>query len=95
MGMIESSMEEWACEKAEQHGWLVRKMAWVGRRNAPDRFLAKEGRIVLLEAKKTGERARRTQAKEHQALRDAGVEVHVCDNPLAMLSVLGISYDSE
>lgn len=95
MGMIESSMEDWACEKAVQHGWLVRKMKWVGRRNAPDRFLAKNGRILLLEAKKTGEKARAMQEREHAELRRAGVEVHVCDNPIGMLRILGISYDSE
>lgn len=92
--MIEAPMEEWACEKAEAEGWLVRKMKWIGRRNAPDRFCAKDGRVVLLEAKRVGGQARVMQEREHTALRAAGVEVHVCDNPLAMLRVLGVKYDA-
>lgn len=90
--MIESPIEDWVCGKAESAGWLVRKLQWVGRRNAPDRFFAKDGRVVLIEFKRPGKGARVGQEKEITALQAAGVEVHVVDNPLAGLRVLGVEY---
>lgn len=90
--MIEAPVEDWACDKAEQAGWLVRKLKWVGRANACDRFFAKDGRVVLIEFKSPGKKPNATQKREIQRLRDAGVEVHVVDNPLGALRVLGIPY---
>lgn len=92
--MIESPIEEWACEKAENTGWLVRKLRWIGRTSACDRFFAKDGRVVLIEFKRPDKAPTPTQEREIQRLRDAGVEVHVVDNPLAALRVLGIEYDA-
>ena len=88
--MIESPIENWVIDKAGQHGWFARKMAWRGRNGAPDDFFAKDGRIVLIEMKRPGGKARPGQKKEHEALKAAGVEVHVCDNPLAALRILGV-----
>jgi hypothetical protein len=90
--MIESPIEDWVCDKAQDAGWLVRKLQWVGRRNAPDRFFAKDGRVVLIEFKRPDGEPRPTQAKELAALHAAGVEVHTVDNPLAGLRVLGVAY---
>lgn len=90
--MLESSMEEWVCGEAEKAGWLQRKLRWIGRRNAADRFFAKDGRVLLIEFKRTGEKPRGTQDKEIKALKAAGVEVHVCDNPIQALSILGVAY---
>lgn len=84
-------MEDWACDEAEKAGWLVRKLAWKGRRNAPDRFFAKDGRVVLIEFKRPSGAARVTQEREIEALRSAGVEVYLADNPLAALRYLGVS----
>ena len=90
--MLESSMEEWVCGEAEKAGWLQRKLSWIGRRNAPDRFFAKDGRVVLIEFKRTGEKVRGTQRSEIMLLKNAGVEVHSCDNPIQALSILGVAY---
>lgn len=90
--MIESPIEEWVCGKAEAAGWLVRKLGWIGRRNGPDRFFAKDGRVVLIEFKRPGKDARPGQQREIKALKAAGVEVHVVDNPMAGLRVLGVEY---
>lgn len=90
--MLESPMEEWVCGEAEKAGWLQRKLKWIGRRNAADRFFAKDGRVVLIEFKRPGEKPRATQAKEIELLKAAGVEVHVCDNPIQALSILGVAY---
>lgn len=90
--MIESPIEEWVCSRAEEAGWLVRKLQWVGRRSAPDRFFAKEGRVVLIEFKRHGAKAKAGQAKEIARLRDAGVEVYQADSPMSALRYLGIAY---
>lgn len=90
--MIESPIEDWACGQAEAAGWLVRKLQWVGRRNAPDRFFAKGGRVVLIEFKRPDAGPRPGQEREIKALQAAGVEVYVADNPLAALRHLGVVY---
>lgn len=90
--MIESPIEEWACDQAVAAGWFVRKLQWAGRRNAPDRFFAKDGRVVLIEFKRPDDQPRPGQAKEIAALHAAGVEVYVADNPLAALRYLGVQY---
>lgn len=90
--MAEATYEGIVVDAAKTDGWLVRKLAWVGRRNGPDRFFAKQGRIVLIEFKRPGEDARLAQDKEITALKAAGVEVHVVDNHLKALRVLGVPY---
>ena len=90
--MIESPIEEWVASRAEKAGWYCRKMKWIGVDGAPDRFFAKDGRVVLIEFKRPGGKPKKRQPGEHAALVAAGVEVHVVDNPLAGLRVLGIPY---
>ena len=90
--MIESPIEDWVCKQAEDAGWLVRKLSWVGRRSGCDRFFAKDCRVVLLEFKRPGGKANPGQEREIARLKAAGVEVHVVDSPLAGLRVLGIPY---
>ena len=90
--MIESPLEDFACAEAEKTGWFVRKLQWAGRRNAPDRFFAKDGRVVLIEFKRPNGKPRPGQAREIERLRAAGVEVFVADNPLAALRYLGVAY---
>lgn len=90
--MLESSMEEWVCGEAEKAGWLQRKLKWIGRRNAPDRLFIKDGRVVFIEFKRTGEKPRSTQKTEIDRVREAGGEAHSCDNPLQALGILGVAY---
>lgn len=90
--MIEAPIESYVMDKAEKAGWLVRKLKWIGIDGAPDKFFAKEGRIVLIEFKRPGGKPKKRQAEEHTALRDAGVEVYVADNPLTAFRILGIPY---
>lgn len=90
--MIESPIEDWVCAQAEAAGWLCRKVSWVGRRSAPDRLFAKGGRVVLIEFKRPKKEAPPGQAREIKALRAAGIEVHVADNPLSALRHLGVVY---
>lgn len=92
MALPESSLQDWACDRAAEAGWYHRKVKWAGRRNAPDNIFAKEGRVVFIEFKRTGETPRPGQEKEIKAMRDAGMEVYATDNPLRALDILGVSY---
>lgn len=78
--MLESYIETKVCEWARKNGWLVRKLQWIGREGAPDRFFAKVGRIILVEFKRPGEKPRPSQDREIKRLREAGVEVAVVDD---------------
>lgn len=89
--MTESPIEDYVVERAEADGWFVRKMRWIGVDGAPDQFFAKDGRVVLIEFKRPLGTARKRQKEEMVALQDAGVEVHVVDNPLTALRILCVS----
>lgn len=77
---------------AERLGWtIIRKLKWIGRRNAMDRFFARayrkpcrecgaRGRVVLIEFKRKGKKPNITQEREIARFRDAGVEVYVVDD---------------
>lgn len=90
--MVESSIEGFACDLAEQDGWIVRKLKWIGRRNGMDRFFLKEGRVVLIEFKRPGETPRPGQQKEIDLFKQAGAEVYSVDNPLKALRILGVPH---
>ena len=77
--MIESEVENAVCQLAKANGWLVRKMRWIGRDGAPDRFFAKNGRIVLPEFKRPRGQPRVLQQRELTRLRQAGVSCPVID----------------
>lgn len=68
---------------AENNGWLVRKMQWVGRKSAPDRLVAGYGQLFLIEMKRKGKTPSRDgklsvgQREEFKRFAHAGVTVHV------------------
>jgi hypothetical protein len=74
---LEGNIEEQVCAWAENNGWLVRKMTYVGRRGCPDRFFFGFGKVVIIEFKKPGEMLDAHQRKEHARLETAGVHPHV------------------
>lgn len=88
--MAEKHYEKWVDESAEAAGWLVRKLSWQGRRAAPDKLYAKDGRVVFIEWKDAGEGPTTLQARQHREMRDAGMEVHCLDSPYAGAAVLQI-----
>lgn len=63
---------------AENNGWEVRKMKYLGRRGCADRFFFGYGAIVPIEFKREGKDPDIHQAKDHKKLAKAGVTVHVC-----------------
>lgn len=80
--MREAVIEKHLKDRARRAGGLCRKLRWIGRSGAPDRFLslpaghAKAG-IWLAELKRPGKDAEEHQAREHERLREAGVRVVV------------------
>lgn len=89
--MLECQIEDTVVSRACRAGWFVRKVVWQGRRDAPDRVFAKDGRVVWIEFKAPGKEARFSQRIEHGLMRAAGMEVHVIDSVLAGLKVLGLA----
>jgi len=75
--VLEEAVERHLSRRVRTLGGEVRKVAWLGRRHAPDRLVMLAGRHPLVETKRPGEDARSGQAREHNRLRSAGFEVVV------------------
>lgn len=90
--MLEKAVELPVVKRAEAAGFFVRKVEWPGRKGAPDRVFSREDRgTVWIEFKAPGEKPRRSQIIEHDRMRAAGMEVHVCDDIADALEILGIA----
>ena len=78
---LEANEELNAVAWAENNGWEVRKMVYVGRRSCPDRFFFGYGKIIPIEFKrmKKGKKSAFTagQPEEHKRLAAVGVTVQV------------------
>lgn len=89
--MREIAIEMPVVRQAEREGYFVRKVAWVGRRSAPDRVFSRKDRgTVWIEFKRPGEGATLAQQQEHNRMRAAGMEVYVCDNIDDARRILGL-----
>lgn len=75
--MAEYFVEDNVVAAAEAAGWLTRKLQWVGRTGAPDRFFLKKGRIVLIEFKEKDKEAVGQQLLECKRLKKYGAEIHI------------------
>jgi hypothetical protein len=83
--MLERNVEDYFVEQVEAHGGIQRKVKWLGRRAAPDRFVKFLGApAVLVELKRPGKTARPEQEREHARLRAVGVDVRVIDTKQAV-----------
>lgn len=90
-GRIERQIENAVVRYAEGNGWLVRKMLYPNRRGCPDRWFfhpKRNGRPLVIEFKRPGEKPRKDQEREIARLRDAGIEVHVIDSSESGKAVL-------
>lgn len=95
---LEAGIEAEIDAQAKADGWLVRRLQWLYRRGAPDRFCARAtapcpscgraGDIVLLEIKRPGGRMNGRQPREIKSLQDAGVRVAVVDSVDSAMEVL-------
>lgn len=73
---LERTIERLHRGRAIRAGWFVEKVIGA-RKGFPDRFYAKDGRVVLIEWKRQGGHVTRQQLIRHRQLRSAGVEVYV------------------
>lgn len=73
---LEVEIERQHLVVAKANGWVCEKIERTGRGGFPDRFYAKQGRVVLVEWKRPGGRLSKQQVLRHAELRAAGVEVH-------------------
>lgn len=75
--MRERDVERTLIKRVKEAGGEVRKLAWIGRRGAPDRLVMLPGRYLFVELKAPGGRVSRLQDLEHRRLRAAGFDVRV------------------
>lgn len=94
----EGKVEDYFVAQCETHGALVRKLAYIGRRGAPDRMVVwRPGRnpkgyystkfghhIDFVELKAPGKKPDPHQKREHKRLRDLGCNVFVIDSKEAV-----------
>lgn len=77
--MRESQLEGYLVAEVLKLGGEVRKLKWIGRSHAPDRFVAYKG-VWLVELKAPGKVERPGQARERQRLVAQGVRCYVLDS---------------
>lgn len=77
---LEKDIEGDVCKYAKAKGWISVKVARTYPNGFPDRFYAKDGKVILIEFKRDGEEPNVQQEKRIRELRGAGVTVHVIDN---------------
>ena len=82
MGNSERNLQRYLIISAELHDIFCRKVQAIGHVGFPDLFLARNGRIVLVELKSpTGKgRLSKKQEKEIERLRNEGINVYVIDS---------------
>jgi len=76
--VLEADVEGYFKRRTEAIGAEVRKMRWIGRMHAQDRFVAFNG-VWLVELKRPGEVERPGQERERKRLEDQGVRCRVID----------------
>lgn len=78
--MRESTVESYFDKQVKASGGTTRKLKWINRRAAPDRFTVIFQTVWLVEVKRPGEKPTAAQLREHNRLRADGVNVAVVDS---------------
>ena len=81
MTKSEKDLQRYLILRAELHDIYARKVQAIGHVGFPDLFLARNGRIVLVELKSPSGKGRlsKKQKKEIERLRNEGINVYVID----------------
>ena len=78
--MKESLIEKHLIATVKARGGFTRKVVYQGRKGAPDRWcFFPNGKLVIIELKKLGEKPRIDQEVEIEKLREMGQRVFVVD----------------
>lgn len=78
--MRESDIEDYLLKCVKEAGGQTRKVAWIGRKDAPDRLVMLNKFACFVELKAPREKPRASQMKEHAVLRWANIPVVVIDS---------------
>lgn len=79
--MCEREIEQYLIEQVRAYEGEIRKLKWIGRRGAPDRFVMMGwGRCAFVELKAPGEVPEDHQEREITRLRSRGMRVYVIDS---------------
>ncbi len=78
--MRESAIEKYLVRRVKEWGGEIRKVEWIGRRGAPDRWVMLPWRIFWVELKAPGEKLDPHQAREHKKMKKYGEDVIVIDS---------------
>lgn len=84
----ESDIERYLHRRVQDMGGDYRRVQWIGRRHAADDLILLQGRHMLVEVKRPGEKPRPGQEREHERLRAAGFEVHVVSTTAEVDAIL-------
>lgn len=83
--MLESVVEAYLVKRVLKLGGEIRKVEWIGRRGAPDRFvLLLHGESFWAELKRPKGTAEAHQLREHERMRKYGQRVEVLDSKEAI-----------
>lgn len=86
--MLERDIEAYLVKRVKLLGGEVRKVAWVGRRGAPDRLVMLPQCSMWVELKAPGQKPRPSQVREHERMRALGQQVLVVDSIAGVDEVL-------
>lgn len=78
--MRESTIEKHLVKRVTALGGEIRKVEWIGRRGAPDRFVMLPEGCLWVELKAPGKTPEPHQEREHARLRKMGQIVLVLDS---------------
>ncbi|KAA3649819.1 MAG: VRR-NUC domain-containing protein [Proteobacteria bacterium] len=87
--MRESTIEQYLVDRVKALGGEVRKVKWIGRHGAPDRFvmlpqtgetIGRPARSLWVELKAPGEKPKPHQVREHERMRRMGQCVEIVDS---------------
>ena len=87
--MLEKQIEASVCDYAKTKNVLVYKFTSPARMAVPDRmFVRPDGKIFFIEFKRKGAKPTPAQEREHERLRNHGVQVFVVDGVLEGMWVI-------
>lgn len=86
--MLERDIERYLIAQVNARGGELRKVKWIGRRGAPDRFVMLPDRSFWIELKAPGEKLKAHQWREHMRMRLLGQDVVVADSYAAVTEAL-------
>ena len=78
----EKQLDQYLVKQCRKHGIYCRKLVAVGQTGFPDRFVAKDGKTVLMELKRPDGKGKlsKKQELEIERLKSCGVTVVVIDD---------------